>query len=275
MALTCTDIGKLVHPYLDGEFSDEDRVALEQHASDCAPCHELVQYEMKFKAAMRAKLALPKAPSALRAKVIGSLDELDQLSAPERRGVRWAWLLPATAMTAAAAAIALFFLVPTGARRVEPVAATQPAAGNPFVAEHLVAPIPVVASDTDELDQVERELSHRVGVRVRAPRFGGLERPAMSAQLFNLRDAPAARFSYVLREETGRRHNLNVTVLDPNRLEVPARNVRRVGSAEVLTGTYREFHWVFYTKDGAGYAFTSATLDEDQLVQLATDELRR
>jgi len=99
----------------------------------------------------------------------------------------------------------------------------------------------------------------------------------MSARYIDLagRNAGAAQFSYVLREETGRRHNLNVTVLDPSRVEVPALHSRRVGGAEVLTGSDRGFHWVFYTKDGAGYAFTSATLDEDQLVQLASDELRR
>jgi len=266
MPLTCSDIGKLVHPYLDGEFSDEDRVGLEQHANDCAACRDLVQYEMAFKAGMRAKLTPPKAPSALRAKVMGSLDELDRVSADNARGLRWAWLLPATAMTAAAAAITLFFLVPSGARStVSPgVAAVSLASEdrNPFIPEHYVRPIAVNAGNRSQL---QRDLSRQIGVSVRLPRFGEVEGTPVSARITTVRGRRAVQASYSIRNGSD---DLSVYVFDPTGVRVRASHRRRVGDTEVMCDSAKGVRSLYFTKNGVGYALTSGTLSEDQLLQL-------
>ena len=279
MALTCSDIGKLVHPYLDGEFSDEDRGALEQHTNECRACHDLVQYELRFKAALRAKLAPPRAPSDLRARMMGALDELDR-EAEHARPLRWAWLLPASAMTAAAAAIALFFLVPAGSATRTLAVASDTAASpsaiavspvsdspNPFIPEHRVRAIPVTAGNRAQL---QRELSREVGVSVRLPQFSQLQDSPMSLRLTSLRGRRAVQATYSLDSSD----DLSMIIFDPAGVRLPATHKRSVGDLEVYCDSDRGFRSIAFVADGVGYALSSGTLDEDQLLKLAVELTR-
>jgi len=301
MALTCADLEKLVQPYLDGELSDDDRATLEQHTIACASCNALMQHEIALRGAIRAKLAPPRAPAALRPRVLAALDDEDRraitTAAP---GPLWPRLLATAATAAAAAAIALFFLAPNaerggaGGAAVEAlaprghearIASTQPAMSrntlsqrNPFIAEHQMRPIPVALSDDAQIDRLERELSRRVGVRVRVPTLHGVQRSAMTARYTRLpgHDTRAAQFSYVLvNDRDGRRYDLSVTVFDPTGVEIPAKRRVRIGDTDVLCDSDHGYHSVFFLRDGVGYAMSSGSMGEDQLIELARSNIHR
>ncbi len=115
----CESIDTLAMAYLDDELAAEERHELEAHLTECASCRTHVDGERADLDLLRKALAAPAAPDLLRAKVARALDAEDRT---QRR--RWAsYLLPGSAMVAAAAAIAVFVAVkPPGAPHVSPVA---------------------------------------------------------------------------------------------------------------------------------------------------------
>ncbi len=275
MALTCTDVGKLVHPYLDGEFSDEDRVALERHTAECGACRDLVQYEMAFKASMRAKLSPPKASSSLRRRVLASLDEVDRLHSDSRPRRLLAWLLPTGSMAAAAAAIALFFLYPNASqeRKTSSIAPATRSAGQVFVDEHRRAvPLPMqqVAQSSDQIERdlsrLQRDLGRAVGVPVRLPRLGVYPTGAWVIRIN--RDRKAARVHYRL--EQG---DISIYTYDSSGMRPTTGHTRRVGDTEVLCDKQKGFTKVFWEKDGVGRMVVSGELDEDQVLRLIRNDL--
>ena len=70
MVVSCADVQKFVHPYLDGEFEDQDRIELEQHLAGCAACREMVAFEQSFKQALKKRVKRPAAPMELRARIL-------------------------------------------------------------------------------------------------------------------------------------------------------------------------------------------------------------
>lgn len=273
MALICTDVGKLVHPYLDGEFSDEDRVALERHTAECGACRDLVQYEMTFKASMRAKLSPPKASSSLRRRVLASLDEVDRLHSDSQPRRLLSWLLPTGSMAAAAAAIALFFLYPNARQNQGVTPPIEAATDDPFVDELLrtmpVSTGPVVQPPDRveyELTKLQRSLSQRVGVPVRLPRLGVYPSSAWVVRIRgHLR---AARVHYRL--ENG---DISVFTFDSTGIRPKTGHARHLGDTEVLCDKQKGYTKVFYEKDGVGRMVVSDELSEDELLHLVRIDL--
>jgi anti-sigma factor RsiW len=103
----CKSIDTLAMAYLDNELATEERHELEMHLTECTSCRAHVDGERADQDMLRDALAAPAAPDLLRAKVVRALDAEDRAA---RR--RWAsYLLPGSAMVAAAAAIAVFVAV--------------------------------------------------------------------------------------------------------------------------------------------------------------------
>ena len=65
--------------------------------------------------------------------------------------------------------------------------------------------------------------------------------------------------------------DLSVVIFDPTGVKVPASHKRRIGDLEVLCDSDRGFRSVFFEKHGVGYALSTGTLDEDQLLELAAE----
>jgi hypothetical protein len=115
----CESIDTLAMAYLDGELATEERHELEAHLCECAGCRAHVDTERGEHDLVRKALAAPPAPDMLRAKLVRALDAEDK--AQRRRWTRY--LLPGSAICAAAAAIAMFVGVnPNAAPEVSPVA---------------------------------------------------------------------------------------------------------------------------------------------------------
>jgi anti-sigma factor RsiW len=104
----CKTIDTLAMAYLDDELAAEERHELEAHLTECASCRAMLEQERADRSMIRRRLAVPAAPDLLRARIHRALDEQDRVESKEQRK-RWsAYLLPSSAIAAAAAAIALF-----------------------------------------------------------------------------------------------------------------------------------------------------------------------
>ena len=114
----CESIDTLAMAYLDDELAAGERRELEAHLCECAVCRAHVDGERSEHDLVRKALAAPPAPDMLRAKLVRVLDAEDTV---QRR--RWTrYLLPGSAMCAAAAAIAVFVSVnPNSPPEVGPV----------------------------------------------------------------------------------------------------------------------------------------------------------
>jgi anti-sigma factor RsiW len=125
-ASLCESIEPTAMMYLDDELAPEERRELELHLVDCTTCRATVDTQRADLDMMRKVLAPPPAPDMMKARIARALDAEDREESIAARA-RWTrWLLPGSALTAAAAAIVLFVgsgLRPVGQRSdVAPVA---------------------------------------------------------------------------------------------------------------------------------------------------------
>src|SRR6185503_18652969 len=120
----CKTIDSLAMAYLDDELATEERHELEAHLTECATCRAMLEQERADRSMIRRALAVPAAPDVFKARISRALDEQDRTEQKEQRR-RWStYLLPGSAMAAAAAAIALFvsMQVPPSQKNVATVA---------------------------------------------------------------------------------------------------------------------------------------------------------
>jgi anti-sigma factor RsiW len=104
----CNSIDTLSMAFLDDELAGEERRELELHLLDCASCRQQVDGERADLALVRKALVAPPAPALLKARIARALDAEDVAVARSKRR-RWsAWVLPGSAIAAAAAAILMF-----------------------------------------------------------------------------------------------------------------------------------------------------------------------
>ncbi|MBA3458443.1 MAG: zf-HC2 domain-containing protein [Deltaproteobacteria bacterium] len=98
--------------YLDGELAPEEKRELELHVVDCGDCKKHLEAERADQAMLRAALAPPPAPDMVKARIARALDQEDaRIAGANKQAARTRlgkWLLPGTALAAAAAALALF-----------------------------------------------------------------------------------------------------------------------------------------------------------------------
>lgn len=120
----CKTIDTLSMSYLDDELAAEERHELEAHLTECASCRATLERERADRSMIRRALAAPSAPDLLRAKLSRALDEVDKSEQKQLRRKWSSYVLPGSAMVAAAAAIAVFVGVqmPTSQPKVATVA---------------------------------------------------------------------------------------------------------------------------------------------------------
>ena len=104
----CQSIDTLSMAFLDDELATEERRELELHLLDCTSCRHHVDGERADLELVRKALVAPPASALLKARISRALDAEDAAAARRDRR-RWSqWLLPGSAMLAAAAAIMVF-----------------------------------------------------------------------------------------------------------------------------------------------------------------------
>jgi anti-sigma factor RsiW len=254
----CTSIDTLAMAYLDDELAGEERRELELHLHDCTDCRKHVDGEREELGMLRGKLAAPPAPDLLRARITRALDGEDaQVVRAQRR--RWStWLLPGSAMIAAASALLLFVTVrPPGPQEVGAVAQeavrqhtrsmpleVQGASTGPWLHEHFTPSV--------EVPQFTAPGIKLVGARLTA---------------VNGHDGALLAYSVALGDT---RIGLSALVIRDARAEDLA------GGDEIQVGN-RVLHAMesngltavtFIDIDHMGYAFMSDRLSTNELVQL-------
>ena len=51
--LTCLEVQRFLHPYMDGEFDDREELELEQHLQHCSHCQQELRLHQSLKRQMR------------------------------------------------------------------------------------------------------------------------------------------------------------------------------------------------------------------------------
>jgi anti-sigma factor RsiW len=104
----CESIDTLAMAYLDDELATEERHELETHLTACASCKAELDLARGSHNFLRTSLQAPRATDTMRMRIARALDgaERDELRTQRRR--MSAWVLPGSAILAAAAAIAVF-----------------------------------------------------------------------------------------------------------------------------------------------------------------------
>ncbi|MGE0401834.1 MAG: anti-sigma factor [Kofleriaceae bacterium] len=123
----CDSIDTLAMAYLDDELAGEERRELELHLGECASCKAHLETERAEISFVRKALVAPPAPDMVKARIARALDAEDKIAARAGRK-RWQrYLLPGSALAAAAAALALFvgMGVLQDAKKTEPVVAKE------------------------------------------------------------------------------------------------------------------------------------------------------
>lgn len=104
----CESIDTLAMAYLDDELAGEERRELELHLGECSTCKGHLESERAEISFVRKALVAPPAPDLLKARVARALDAEDKTAARDGRSKWQRYLLPGSALVAAAAALALF-----------------------------------------------------------------------------------------------------------------------------------------------------------------------
>ena len=104
----CQSIDTLSMAYLDDELAAEERHELEAHLTECASCRAQLDGERADQELLQRALSAPRMPDLVRGHIIGALDDEDRVAAKAARRRLTPYLLPGSAILAAAAAIAVF-----------------------------------------------------------------------------------------------------------------------------------------------------------------------
>lgn len=104
----CESIDTLAMAYLDDELAAEERRELELHLGECASCKGHLESERTEISLVRKALVPPPAPDMLKARISRALDAEDKTAARDGRKKWQRYLLPGSALAAAAAALAVF-----------------------------------------------------------------------------------------------------------------------------------------------------------------------
>ncbi|HEY0251297.1 MAG TPA: zf-HC2 domain-containing protein [Kofleriaceae bacterium] len=108
----CESIDTLAMAYLDDELASEERRELDTHLTECVACRKEIDGARADQQLIQTSLVAPRATDTMRMRMVKALDLADkestQIAVKAQRKRFSQWMLPGTAMLAAAAAIVVF-----------------------------------------------------------------------------------------------------------------------------------------------------------------------
>ena len=256
----CDDVERLLEPYLDGEFGDDDRASLEAHLSACAGCREGAASAMAFRSALRARLreafatgaAHATAPDSLRRRISAAL-----AAEAERPAAGWRRILSPLPVAAMAACVAGALVVFAGHRATDPLV-------EEAVRKH-ARDLPLELSTASIAPEViPGMLASKLDFNPKPPAFRGDGVKLVGARLAQLRDWPAAYMRY----ETPRGGRLGLFIIDdPNRRVADEGHAVRAGAETIWVMNMRGYNVAVWRRNEIVYSLVS-DLDEADLVRL-------
>lgn len=255
----CHNIDTLAMAYLDDELASEERRELELHLLDCASCKQHVDGERAELGMLRNALVAPPAPDLLKARIAHALDDEDRQATRMSRRRLGAWLLPGSAVAAAAAAIVAFISVrapvsDAGGGRVPKAAVMQSVRGMPLEVEGV---------------STGPWLRQHFARDVAPPQFTQPGIDLVGARLTDVSGHQAAIVQYLVTDGQNR-FPLTAVVIDDLRGDdlsggVPVKIGDRMLHLQNIDGIPAV---TFVDEQGLGYAFASKRLTAQELLQL-------
>jgi anti-sigma factor RsiW len=255
----CAEVERLAAPYLDGEFDEGERAAVEAHLAACEPCRSRVAGARSLRSALRARLraaAAPgtpagTAPESLRLRIAEALDREDAARAPARRPVPW-WrrVVTPVPVAALAACVAGVLVVLAGHRSADPLV-------EEAVRKHARdLPLELNAASLGP-EAIPSLLASRLEFNARPPDFEASGLRLVGARLAHLRDWPAAYVRY----ETPR-GQVGLFIVDD-----PGRRLGDAEDAQVRVINAHGYNVAVWRRNAIVYSVVS-DLDEADLVRL-------
>ena len=256
--MSCADVARFIHVYVDGEFEAEERLELERHLDACASCADVARGERAFVSRLRESLRedRPPVPPTLRPRIAHALAEVDR---PRATRIRTFALVGIPSLAAAAALL----LAWRGERRVE-----QPLLLSEAVARH-ERELPVEVKGPDP-EMIRTWFRGKLDMPVRPPTRPGSRAQLVGARLSHLGQRQAAYLVYDLGGT-----KFSVLVFDPDDpaasdLATDRLRHRTVGGKDVYVGGAHGYNVAVVRAGGLGYAFTSDLPEQRMLDLLST-----
>jgi anti-sigma factor RsiW len=259
---SCAEVERLAEPYLDGEFEDGDRAAVEAHLAACDACRSRVAAGQSVRSALRASLkaavapgtAAGTAPESLRRRIAEALDR--ESAARPSAAPWWRRILSPLPVAAAAACVAGALVVLAGHRSADPLI-------EEAVRKHARdLPLELNAASLGP-EAIPSLLASRLEFNPRPPAFDEPGLRLVGARFAHLRDWPAAYMRY----ETPRGHVGLFIVDDPRRQFGEAGLVSGGGPTSVKVINAHGYNVAMWRRNEIVYSVVS-DLDEADLVRL-------
>lgn len=265
----CQSIDTLSMAFLDDELATEERRELELHLLDCTSCRHHVDGERAELELVRNALVAPPAPALLKARIARSLDAEDLAAARRERRRLSQWLLPGSAMLAAAAAILVFVGV-----------------GAPSTQERSAVALDVAKQQTHALPLEVQGTSTGPWLRdhfapVEPPQFTEPGIALLGARLLpnGVANHDAALLSYLVAIGANRVTLTAVVLKDLRGDELSGGQAYQTGDLVLRVHNANGMPAVTYVdpRDNVGYVFASERLTAEELIRLvvSTDLIAR
>jgi anti-sigma factor RsiW len=261
----CAEVELLAEPYLDGEFEEAERAAVEAHLASCDACRSRVAATQSIRSALRAKLkeALAPgtpagtAPESLRRRIAEALDrETADREAAARPAPWWRRAVSPLPVAAAAACVAGALVVLAGHRSADPLV-------EEAVRKHARdLPLELNAASLGP-EAISSLLASKLEFNPRPPAFDAPGLRLVGARFAQLREWPAAYMRY----ETPRGHVGLFIVDDPGRRFGDTGTVHGGGPPSVKVINAHGYNVAVWRRNGIVYSVVS-DLDEADLVRL-------
>ncbi len=255
----CSDVERLLEPYLDGEFEADDRASVDAHLSRCSACRAEAARAMAFRSELRARLreamapgtAQGTAPDSLRRRISAALDAEESRPTPW-----WRRVLSPLPVAAMAACVAGALVVFAGHRATDPLV-------EEAVRKHARdLPLELSAASLGP-EAIPAMLASKLDFNPRPPAFRANGVKLVGARLAQLREWPAAYMRY----ETPRGPVGLFIIDDPEHRVVEVGRQVRTGPGAMWVMNARGYNVAVWRKNEIVYSLVS-DLDEADLVRL-------
>jgi anti-sigma factor RsiW len=261
----CQSIDTLAMAFLDDELVPEERRELELHVLDCATCRHHVEAERRELDMVRKALAPPPAPELMKVRIARALDDEDRQAAraDRQRSISFVsrWLLPGSAMIAAAAAI-----VVTIVSVRQPAEISRSGAMTKEVVRQQNRTMPLEVQGAGTGPWLRENFAPIEPPQFRAPK---LEIELLGARLTAVSGHNAAQLRYLVTSGHNR-FTLTAVVIDELRSEdLTGGTPIKVGERTLYVHDANGIPAVTYVDEhGMGYAFASERLTAQELFEL-------
>lgn len=257
--MSCRDVQRSVHAFIDAELEAKQILELEAHLTTCAECRRTVEFERWFKGEIKQTLGRISAPPALAQQVRASLDRAERVTRL-RAAMPKIGVAAALVAGVAAALVLPEWLMPAMETRAGPAAQHQVVE---YVAKQHARGLPLEVSGSDAAS-VSQWFRGKVDFAVTPPAFHSDQIKLVGGRLSHVGDEQAA---YLVYEHRGRPVTV---VVFPDHRQIPFGGVeRRAGNRDVYLGQSLGYNVAMWQQGGVNYA-VSSDIDQRAMIQLVS-----